>query len=343
MARFKSIDYSKIIDDEFIIKSKELLELQQSKASGSYLRYGKDNACDLDLSEDLNIHIDDIDSVLKKYFKKLNDRKNDFILTRLSIDIIDERIKKLLNKLGNLNGLLQIENSNISIDDVSKDLPKKMVNEINKLINEYNKDKTIITYVNLYMYLKNNIKPTFTISEALKGSKKFNGNTIKLSDYNFTNLYIEVIFNNYRISNFIYFKKLDKIDTKIWTVDLDDVLIDSLNANSQNKYQMSYYKLLKYFFHFLKKSYFNKIFEENKLINEIINTYNEIYDFRERIGNMNNNLCKIENMIIIESKNKQLKEDYKNVKQEFEIKCRNYFLQVSKPYFKYLKDYFKLI
>lgn len=343
MSRFKSIDYSKIVDDEFIIKSKELLELSKSKASGSYLRYGKEKSCDLDLSEELEIDKSEIDNILKNYFKKLKARNNEFILTRLSFDIIDESIKSLLDNLGNLNGLLQIENSQINEEQVSKKIPKKMANEIKKLIKEYNEDKTIFTYVNLYMYLKTNLQPTFTIEEALKGTKKFNGEKIKLTDYNFTYMYIEVIFDSYRISNFVYFRKQNNPETKLWNVELNEVLIESLTENSKNKYQMSYYKLLKYFFHFIKRAYFNKLFEERDLIDRTIDTYNEIYDFREKIGDMNNNLCKIENMMIIENKNNKIKEDYKIVKQEFEIKCRNYFLQISKPYFKYLREYFKLI
>ena len=335
MKRFKSIDYSKIKDDDFIIKSKELLELQKSKASGSYLRYGKEKSCDLDLSEELDIESDKIIDVLKNYFTKLIKRKNEFILTRLTFDIIDESIKILLDKLGNLNGLLQIENSNISEYDINNKLPKKRIKKIKKLIKEYNEDKTILTYVNLYMYLKTHIQPTFTIKKALKSKK--------LANYNFTYMYIEVIFNNYRISNFIYFKKQNKPETKLWNVELNEVLIKTLIKKSKNKYQISYYKLLKYFFHFIKKAYFNKIFEEKYLINSTIDTYNEIYDFREKIGDMNNNLCKIENMLIIDNKDKKLQDEYVIVKKEFELKCRNYFLQVSKPYFKYLKMYFKLI
>jgi len=343
MARFKSIDYSKIVDDEFITEAKELLEVTKSKVSGSYLRYGKDKACDLDLSEELDIDETEIPDLLNSYFKKLKERKNDFILTRLSFDIIDDSIKRLIDNLGNLNGLLQIENSNISEDQINKLLPKKMVNEIKTLIKEYNDDKTILTYVNLYMYLKKNIQPIFTLEEAIKGEKKFNGEKIKISDYNFTYMYIEVIFENYRVSNFVYLRKQNKPETKLWNVELNEVLIESLIENSKNKYQMSYYKLLKNFFHFLKKGYFNKIFEERDLIDQTIDTYNEIYDFREKVGNMHNNLCKIENMILIDKKNKKLYEDYKNLKQEFELKCKNYFLQVSKRYSKYLREYFKLI
>jgi len=343
MARFKSIDYSNIVDDEFITEAKELLEVTKSKVSGSYLRYGKDKACDLDLKEELNIDKNEISNLLKNYFKKLKSRENEIILVRLTFDIIDESIKKLLDNLGNLNGLLQIENSNINQDQIDSTLPKKMINEITKLIVEYNKKKTIFEYVNLYMYLKLNLKPPFTIDEALKGKKKFNGKTIKLSDYKYNYMFIEVVYNDFKISNFVIFKEKPFNNTAIINVELDDVLIKSLTKNSKNKYQMSYYNLLKFFFHFLKKGYFNKIFEERDLIDQTIDTYNEIYDFREKVGTMHNNLCKIENMILIDKKNKKLHEDYKNLKQEFELKCKNYFLQVSKRYSKYLREYFKLI
>jgi hypothetical protein len=339
MNRFKTIDYSNIKDDGFIIRAKELLGIKTPKASGSYLRYGKEKACDLDLSENLNISDMEITDTLNSYFNKLK-KENNFTLIRLSFDIIDESIKKLLDKLGNLNGLLQIENSNINEDDV-EDLPKEMMKEIKKLIKEYNEDKTILTYVNLYMYLKKNIQPIFTIKEAINGMKEFNGKKIKLSDYNFSYMYIEVIFDDFRVSNFVYFKKSDKLDSKLWNVELNDILIDSL-MNSKNKYQISYYKMLKYFFHFLKKGYFSKLFEERYVIDRTINTYNEIYDFREKIGDINNSLCKIENILVTDYTDK-LKDDYTKLKLQFELKCKNFFIEVSKPFFKYLKTYFKLV
>ena len=108
MNKFKSIDYSNIKEDEFIINSKRLIEFQNAKASGSYIRYGKDKSCDLDLSEKLEIDKTGISDLLEQYFNKLKLDEDKFILTRLSFDIIDESIQELLNNLGNLNGLLQI-------------------------------------------------------------------------------------------------------------------------------------------------------------------------------------------------------------------------------------------
>lgn len=340
--KFKTIDYSKLQNDDFINEAKELLEFKESKVSGSYLRYGKEKACDLDLSEQLNINETEISDLLKTYFKKLKSRENEIVLVRLTFDIIDESIKKLLDNLGNLNGLLQIENSDINEDQIDQELPKDMKEEITRLIIEYNNKKTILEYVNLYMYLKVHLKPPFTIDEALKGEKVFNGKPIKLSDYNYTYMFIEVIYNNFKMSNFVIFKDQNNTNSSIFKIELDDVLIKSLSDNSLNKYQMSYYNLLKSFFHFLKKSYFNKIFDKS-LSEKTIDTYNEIYDFRERVGVMHNNLCKIEGNILTDPNNDKLKEEYITVKQEFELKCKNYFLQVSKPYFKYLKDFFKLI
>jgi hypothetical protein len=342
MNKFKSIDYSNIKDDEFIINSKRLIEFQNAKASGSYIRYGKDKSCDLDLSEKLEIDKTGISDLLEQYFNKLKLDEDKFILTRLSFDIIDESIQELLNNLGNLNGLLQIENSNINKTQIDKKLPKSMRKKIKKLILDYNENNDIYTYINLYMYLKNNLQPTFTIDEAINGKKKFNGNKIKLSDYNFTYMYIEVIYENFRISNFVYFKKINKIDSLTWDVELNEVLIDSLEE-TKNIYQMSYYKFLKYFFHFLKQSYFKKIFKEHVLVSKAIETYNNIYDFRESLGSMNYNLCKIENMIIINMDNIELKKEYTELKKQFELKCKNYFIQVTKPFLSYLKSYFKLI
>jgi hypothetical protein len=341
MNKFKSINYSNIKDDDFIINSKHLLEFKNAKASGSYIRYGKDKSCDLDLSENLEIDEFDIIDLLEDYFKKLKLKENEFILTRLSFDIIDNSIQKLINNLGNLNGLLQIENSNINKNDIDDILPKSMKKEILKLILDYNENNDIFSYINLYMYLKDHLQSTFTIDEAIIGEKEFNGRNIKLSDYNFTYMYIEIIYDNFRISNFVYFKKINKIDSPTWDVELNEVLIKSLEE-TRNKYQMSYYKFLKYFFHFLKQSYFKKLFQEHELASKAIETYNEIYDFREKLGYMNNNLCKIENLLII-NETIELKNEYTELKKQFELECKTYFIKVSKPFIKYLKSYFKLI
>ena len=355
MNKFKSIDYSNIKDDDFIINSKRILEFQNAKASGSYIRYGKDKSCDLDLSEKLEIDEEEIIDLLEIYFKKLKLNESQFILTRLSFNIIDKSIQKLINNLGNLNGLLQIENSNINETQIDDKLPNSMKEKIKRLILNYNENNDVFSYIDLYMYLKDNLQPTFTIDEALVGEKIFNGNKINLYDYNFSYMYVEVIYENFRISNFVYFKKINKVDSPTWDVELNEVLIKSINQ-SKSKYQMSYYKLLKYFFHFLKQSYFKKLFQEHDLVSNAIETYNEIYDFRERLGDMNYNLCKIENMIIIninnnkfkensklKEENSKLKKEYTELKQQFELKCKNYFIQVSKPFLKYLKSYFKLI
>jgi hypothetical protein len=145
-------------------------------------------------------------------------------------------------------------------------------------------------------------------------------------------MYIEIIFENFRISNFIYFKKKSKSNSLVWDVDLSEVLY-----KNKKEYNMSYYKYLKYFFHFLKHSYYKKIF--NKLVaNKVINIYNEIYDFLEKIGDMNNNLCKIENL-----NNKKLNKEYYELKEQFELKCKNYFIDKTKLFFEYLKNNFRFI
>jgi hypothetical protein len=224
------------------------------------------------------------------------------------------------------------DDGNISEDDIDKKLPTKIKKDLVKLINIYNETKNIFTFINLHMYLKNILQPTFTLKEALKGEKIFNGKTIKLSDNNFTYMYIEVIYENFRISNFIYFIKIIKSDSLLWDVDLSEVLY-----KNNKEYKMSYYKFLKYFFHFLKHFYYKKIFDRS-VANKVIDTYNEIYDFRERIGDMNNNLCKIENL-----NNKKLNKEYYELKEQFELKCKHFFIDKSKLFFQYLKSYFRFI
>ena len=340
--KFKQIDYKNIVDDEFIIKSKSLLQIKNATVIGSYVRYCKENAADLDLCEKLEIDKSEISDLLLNYFKNLKKNENNFFLTRLTFNIIDNSIQKLLLQLGYLDGLLQINNSNINTSYVDDTLPDSIKNKIKELIVDYNSKNDIFSYINLYMYLKDNLQPFFTLDEALKGEKIFNNKKIKLSDYDFTYMYIELIYDNFKISNFINFKKINKVNSNILYVELNEVLIDSINQTN-SKYQMSYYKLLKYFFHFLKKSYFNKIFEESELYPKAVKLYNEIYDYRKELGTTNNNICKIENEIIINNNDLLLQNKYKELKKQFELKCKEYFIQVSIPFLKYLKNYLQFI
>jgi dihydroorotate dehydrogenase len=334
MSKFKSIKHSYIEKDDFITDAKNLLELKKASIKGSYIRYGKDKSCDLDLNEELNLDIEEI----KTYLNKLKLHEDTFILTKLSFDFYDSSIKNLLKKLGYLTGLLHIKNSNINKTDIDPEFPEKFKKKIKKLIKIYNKKNDICSYTNLYMYLKNNLYPTFTLEEAVKGEKIFNGKLIKIYNNPLKYMYIEVIYKNYRVSNFINFIKKVPNNNLIFDVDLNEVLY-----KNQKKYNMSYYKYLKYFFHFLRQSYFKNLFNDYKLKQKVIDTYNNIFDYREKLGEMNNKLCKIENVLLInihknqKKENKKIIKEYLTLKEEFELKCKDYFLVVSKPFLEYLK------
>ena len=41
------------INDDFIIKTKKILGLKKPTLHGSYIKYGKKKACDLDMSENI--------------------------------------------------------------------------------------------------------------------------------------------------------------------------------------------------------------------------------------------------------------------------------------------------
>ena len=55
--KFKSLTNNKIdlSGDELVIKSKNILGVKNPKLVGSYIKYGKDKSCDLDMHEKLNI------------------------------------------------------------------------------------------------------------------------------------------------------------------------------------------------------------------------------------------------------------------------------------------------
>jgi hypothetical protein len=327
-----------ITNDHFVIKSKEILGIEQPKVSGSYLKYGKDKACDLDMKEGIYVNsIDNRNNILQSYINKLKDEKTTFEVVKIKIYIDDPRIRKIIDKIGYVNGLLEIKDFDSEEIIIDPSLPKEIKNKINELINTYDNEQTIDNYVYLNNYLYDINYPEWTFEELIKGKKKINDEFIDLYDAFFNNMYIEIIIDKFLISNFIHFTGLsdDSEPETFKQFDLYDMTINN---------KISYYNLLKKIQHFIKWAYWNKLLKEKEIIRNTIFVYNQIDEFRENIGKINNETCLISTKSILENdkieKNK-LKKDYEIKYEEFNKLSKEKYEKVSKIYSIYLGLYLR--
>jgi len=321
--KFKRVNYGERANEPFVIEAKNLLQVKNAKMIGSYARFGREKACDMDLTETLTISKDNIAEVLEKYFNDL--KKKDLTILKISFDIINEDIKKIMNHMGYIDGTLSVRDYNlISGRDSNSNSIKIDDKNIQKLIETYNKSTLLKDYLKLYKYLSDKLHPVFTLDEAIKQTK------LCIKQCNYTYMHIEVIYQNFRITNTVLFPNFKSVAcNKIKKFDLADTITST--------YEINYYKMIKHFFHWLIKSFFDKLFKEHNLVKNIVCLYNEISDFRESIGEINNNICKLENLLINNTSNKELNKEYNELNQKMQAECKEYFIKISTPFNKYLK------
>ena len=324
--KFKRVNYAERANEPFVIEAKNLLQVKNAKMIGSYARFGREKACDMDLTETLTISKDKIADVLEKYFNDL--KKKDLTILKISFDIINEDINKIMSNMGYIDGTLTIRDYNLT-SSTSYDKNKLITDykNINKLIETYNKTSLLKDYLKLYKYLSEKLHPVFTIDEAIKQTN------LCIKKCKFTYMHIEVIYQNFRITNTVLFPNFKTISCdKIKKFNLDDTVTAD--------YEINYYKMIKHFFHWLIKSFFDKLFKEYNIVKNIVCLYNEISDFRESIGEINNNICKLENLLINNSNNKELIKEYNELNHKMQADCKEYFIKISGQFNKYLKNNF---
>jgi len=343
---FKKLINKKIdTNDELIIKTKKIIGLDKPILSGSYVKYGREKACDLDMSENISVNSsEEIYSMTQQFIKNLLKYKDDFILVKIKFYIYDMRISNIIKNMGYVNGMFEIINFN-NIDSVIIDdsLPKNIIKKITLLINKIKNSKTsqdkIDNYNVLYCYLYDLNSPKWTLNEINKHTKKINGKNINLYNSMYNDIYIELIVDNFKVSNYIHFNNNDvKNNNNMYkTFELHDVVVNN---------KLSYYKFLKLFQHFIKWCYFNKIFRESYVINNTVKLYNDIYKFREEVGDSHNNICLLDNMIFLckdKNKKKELQDEYKKKYNIFNNMVKKYYNKISTPYQKYLRNYFRSV
>jgi hypothetical protein len=306
--------------DPFVLKVKELITIKNPKLHGSYLKFGKDKACDLDIYELIvtNTKHERI-NILNLLLNKLIKYKNEYKLISLYFYIDDIRIRNILKNLGYVNGLLEIKECNLKFDidnTLSESIIKKINNLRNKLIKNFNLDN----YLKLFIYLYSIMTPSWTLNEFKKKEKKILNNMINLNNIEFTDLKIDILYDNFRVTNYIMFKKTDFNKKYYYPFTLHSITFNK---------KIFYYFFIKKIESLLKWLFFNK---------KIKNITIDINKFRDEIGNEYNELCLLSNKIEFD-KNIKLKEEFNKKFDIINNKSLNLYNLIIKEYLTQLRDY----
>lgn len=331
--------------DQFYNKVIKLITNNEYNISlkGSYALYGKNKACDMDFMYNvIDNKINKTKAILNRLTYTSDKYKKTLFIKKIKFDIDDERIKNTMNTLGYLDIHFNVINYNLVIDDT---IPDDIKQQIRILATKYENTNKLEQYIELYMYLKSNLSPSWTIEELNNGFKEFNG--IKydfykmINDNKITTLMIEMIYEKFQISCKLYYFKRPNMDNNIYPIKLNSIIYFDKNKSI---YVIDYYKLLKHFYTFLKWAYFNK-FKDYKIKDLAVHVYNNIYDFREKIGTINNKLCKyITYQAIVTNPNKLKKIDDK-VDKYFNIlndASKQLFIKEFKQFSNYMEAFCRI-
>lgn len=353
MIRFIKPNKINYIEDSFYQEVSSIIGMETPYLKGTYLRYGKNKACDMDITED---RVGFNQEKFINYINKLIKNKDKYYLLEVRFNEPYEKLQIIRDKLGYLDGMF-IKHSNDSIINDVENLPIELKKEIQVYINEYITNPSIKNFIKIKIFVKDKIYPKWTLKELIKGEKQYYDQQFKIANFNFTTFNIEIIYKNFRASNVINFKK---------EVMRTDYIKVSLNTIVNCSGDISYIKLLKKFLTFIKWIYF-----KNKIINKQLfdNTpllYNELYEYNESFGLEYNKNCKYKNKIDIlklkinkynkkmekKSDNKYQKyiDFYKNAINELDNKmnenmkkineiCKEKYEQIIIPYISHLKEY----
>jgi len=322
--KYPDYDYSK---DDFYHQINDILGYGNTKIKGSYIKYGKDKVCDIDLNE--NIKYTDVET----YIKKIYSNKNKFYFIKGILNVPYHKLEIIKNKIGYINGIFEKVSKESILNDIDN-LPNDLKDPLNNLIQIYINTKNINDYIKILIFIDDNLYPKWTLKELLKGTKIYHDQIYNISDYNYDYLYIEIIYDNYRISNMIEFKSIKHFN--------DYLIFEILEITYNN--QISYYRLLKKFLVFIKWLYFKKKVKNSELNNSIIPIYNEINKFIEKLGTKYSKYCILNNKIYIlyHKINKYNNKKKKNNKQIYDKLITKYYNKIELMKKKYIKFMNKL-
>jgi hypothetical protein len=325
--------------DKFYNKIIKLISNNKFKliTMGSYIKYGKDKACDLDFIR--NVY-DDKRSVIKEYIERftyLNNRyKNKLFITKIKFDIEDKNIKSIMDTMGYIDIHMNVKNYQLKIPD---EVPTDIKNKVKIFATKYENNKTLESYIELFMYLKSNLSPSWTIDELKEGVKEFHGVNYDIYEMldrgEITSLMTEMIYKKFQVSYKIWFGGKPIMDRNMYPVKLNGIIHGNM---------IDYYKLLKKLYTFLKWAYYNKMKDYNMKA-MAIKSYNMIYDFRESVGTINSKLCKYSTYQEIVTNPDKIKLINKKVDKYYNIlnnSSKKIFMEESKKYNDILEQYFRI-
>jgi len=337
---------------------------------GTYARYGKNKACDLDIEQLLFLESSEISNNFINFIINLENNKHKFHLIKSYFKIKNPILSELYDKLGYIDGTLNILKVDLksNIFSLINKLPdnNNLRNEILESYNTFIEDDSLNNYLKLKTLIKTNFYPQWSFKDVLKGEIQYLGDTISVKHITTPVFYyIEFIYKRFRVSNMISLinttyqnkNKIDKIDKfniepKIhYAGILDELYITDNNIN--------YYKLIKVFNIFVKFLYINRLIQEFPLVKNADNLYIDVNKFKEEIGEEKNKNCYIKNIVDIATKkinkytllnNKVKLTKYQKIydkyyKKDLELTlkfsdiCKTKYMQVSKGYNKYLEKY----
>lgn len=350
----KKYDY---LNDEYY---KEVIEIIGFKAPflyGSYAKYGKEKSCDMDVNE----HLEGFDSELfNNYINKLIKNKDRFYLLEARFSTPDPILKSIRDKMGYLDGLF-IKHSRESILNDIETLPNDLRIPMKKLVDSYIQNQTLQNYIKINLFVKNNIYPKWTLKELLKGEKLYYGQLLKMSEMDISVFAIEIIYKNFRVSNFIRFKKTSFIN--------EPYVTNSANAVVYDDGKISYIKLLKKFPAFYRWLIINKYIKDPYLIQNPENISDDINNFIDEFSKKYNKCCLYTNKIDVlrikinkyenkikkhNDKNKyqkyinsyqraidKLEKEYTRIMDQINDECKPKYETIMTQYSEYLKKYMR--
>ena len=315
----------------------------KAKLKGSYPRLGKDKSCDCDLFE-IIYWSPSFWSNWNQYFTRLEQAPIQLLELDLRIDHPD--IIDILSHLGHLNGLYEIQLPTDSLFHDSKKMialiqskskiPKTIQQKIIDLYQTYQKDSSLYAYMKLYMTLRELKRESWTIEEVKKKKKVYLSYEMDLEkNQKMDRITIECLYDDFRSSitlEIIYPGQKKK--------SMSD--LDTLDFGMKYLWHNDFYHLLKKMSVFLKWYYYHHMKSE-----KVIEHYNEIYEFREKVTPYYIELCK-QYVQELKKKNRVLKkieqtmeEMMENTMYSFELMCSNLYNQIVTSYRNELKMYIR--
>ncbi len=273
----KHIIGGQVLVDDFAKKCKQLITNNPKNAYiiGSYIRFGKKNAGDMDIKE-IHYNRNDIPEVLHNYGLRLKNNLHKIDkLTKITLKyeqgilITDPVIYQILSKMGTLNGILEIVNYDPSLKNVDISMLPKNKQEV---VRKYIEKQTLDTFLKILQFFV--VRHNLTVDDLINNNF-YSKNIIRLR--------VNIIQDGYKVEYGLDFGK-----------PIRNFKIDIKDFYSKDNGSINYYFLLKKLHNILKRGvYVTRDFrpEEEYKANQAIE---DIEIFRNQNSKLNQDILKYE-------------------------------------------------